>query len=150
MLATLQRLGVMPSFSRPAVSNDNRYPESLFKNMKYRPNDSLVPFVDLVAARQWVMGLVEWYHYEHRHSAICFVTPAQRYAGLDGAILEHRKAVDEAAHLANPPHRRGAACNWRHIKVLHLSPDPIGPHNPATVVKKRPKDRMTLNRRGDN
>ncbi len=37
MLATLQALGVMPSFSRPAVSNDNPYSESLFKTLKYRP-----------------------------------------------------------------------------------------------------------------
>lgn len=38
MLATLQALGVMPSFSRPAVSNDNPYSEALFKTLKYRPN----------------------------------------------------------------------------------------------------------------
>lgn len=33
MLATLQALGVMSSFSRPAVSNDNPYSESLFKTL---------------------------------------------------------------------------------------------------------------------
>ncbi|MCU7898476.1 MAG: DDE-type integrase/transposase/recombinase, partial [Candidatus Thiodiazotropha sp. (ex Lucinoma aequizonata)] len=37
MLATLQRLGVVPSFSRPSVSNDNPYSESLFRTMKYTP-----------------------------------------------------------------------------------------------------------------
>jgi transposase InsO family protein len=37
MLATLQKLGVMASLSRPAVSNDNPYSESLFKTLKYRP-----------------------------------------------------------------------------------------------------------------
>jgi transposase InsO family protein len=38
MLATtLQALGVMPSLSRPGVSNDNHYSESLFKTLKYRP-----------------------------------------------------------------------------------------------------------------
>ena len=40
MLATLQSLGVMPSFSRPAVSNDNPYSEALFKTLKYRPDYS--------------------------------------------------------------------------------------------------------------
>src|SRR4030042_3148119 len=35
MLSTLQRLQVMPSFSRPSVSNDNPYSESLFKTLKY-------------------------------------------------------------------------------------------------------------------
>ncbi len=34
MLSTLQRLGVMPSFSRPSVSDDNPYSESLFKAAK--------------------------------------------------------------------------------------------------------------------
>ena len=37
MLATLQRLGVVPSFSRPSVSNDNPYSESLFGTLKYTP-----------------------------------------------------------------------------------------------------------------
>lgn len=37
LLATLQTLGVTPSFSRPSVSNDNPYSESLFKTMKYIP-----------------------------------------------------------------------------------------------------------------
>lgn len=38
MLATLQQLGVMPSFSRPATSNDNPYSEALFKTLKHMPN----------------------------------------------------------------------------------------------------------------
>src|SRR5690606_31522882 len=33
MLATLQRLGIVPSFSRPAVSDDNPYSESLFRTL---------------------------------------------------------------------------------------------------------------------
>jgi len=37
LLATLQRLGVIPSFSRPGVSNDNSYSESLFRTVKYCP-----------------------------------------------------------------------------------------------------------------
>ncbi|MGY6276662.1 transposase [Methylomonas sp. MgM2] len=71
MLATLHRLGVMPSFNRPAVSNDNPYSESLFKTLKY----PLQSFADLPAARKWAGDLVPWYNHEHRHSAIGFVTP---------------------------------------------------------------------------
>lgn len=97
MLATLQQLGVMPSFSRPSVSNDNPYSESLFKTLKYRPKYPLKPFADVTAARQWVTELVAWYNHEHRHSAICFVTPAQRHEGLDDKLLDNRKAVYEAA-----------------------------------------------------
>ena len=74
----LRALGVMPSFSRPAVSNDNPFSESLFKTLKYRPSYPRRPFEDLTAARQWVNRFVYWYNHEHRHCAIGFVTPEQR------------------------------------------------------------------------
>ena len=77
MLATMITLGVMASLSRPAVSNDNPYSESLFKTLKYRPEYPMHPFTDIAAARSWVTTLVQWYNHEHRHSAIRFVTPAQ-------------------------------------------------------------------------
>lgn len=57
MLATLQRLGVAQSRSRPAVSNDKPYSESLFKTLKYRPQFPLQPFTDLLQARRWVTAL---------------------------------------------------------------------------------------------
>jgi putative transposase len=123
MLATLQGLGVMPSFSRPAVSHDNPYSESLFKTLKYRPDYPLKPFADVAAARHWVTGLVAWYNHEHRHRAIRFVTPAQRHAGLDGPLLEHRKAVYEAARLDHPRRWHGATRNWQRIQAVHLNPD---------------------------
>src|SRR3546814_3209316 len=52
MLATLQALGVAPSYSRPAVSNDNPFSESLFKTLKYRPAYPRQAFEDLGAARR--------------------------------------------------------------------------------------------------
>lgn len=123
MLATLQGLGVMPSFSRPAVSNDNPYSESLFKTLKYRPAYPLRPFADRAAARHWVSGLVDWYNPEHRHSAIRFVTPAQRHAGEDGALLEQRQAVYEAARARHPRRWCGPIRNWERIQVVHLNPN---------------------------
>lgn len=90
MLATLQSLGITPSFSRPSVSNDNPYSESLVKTLKYRPEYPAEPYADITAAREWLSGFVNWYNFEHRHSAIQYVTPAQRYAGLDTAILADR------------------------------------------------------------
>ena len=53
MLATMQKLGVMPSFSRPSVSNDNPFSESLFKTLKYCPQFSSEPFLNIVTAREW-------------------------------------------------------------------------------------------------
>jgi transposase InsO family protein len=50
MLATLRSLGVLALLSRPAVSNDNPYSESLFKTLKYHPEYPFDPFVDITAA----------------------------------------------------------------------------------------------------
>ena len=125
MLATLQQLGVMPSFSRPSVSNDNPYSESLFKTLKYRPKYPLKPFADVTEARQWVTGLVEWYNHEHRHSAIRFVTPAQRHEGLDDKLLDNRKAVYEAARAKHPKRWSGCSRNWKKILIVYLNPDKV-------------------------
>jgi transposase InsO family protein len=123
MLATLQKLGVIPSFSRPACSNDNPFSESLFKTLKYRPGYPRRPFDSLMAARQWVGTFVHWYNEEHRHSAINFVTPAQRHAGLDSALLRKRVEVYEAAKVRHPERWSGATRNWDPITTVHLNPD---------------------------
>lgn len=123
MLATLQALGVMPSFSRPAVSNDNPYSESLFKTLKYRPNYPRRPFENLLTARQWVSTFTHWYNHEHRHSAIRFVTPAERHAGLDGALLDKRIALYEAAKERHPERWSGVTRNWQPVSVVYLNPD---------------------------
>lgn len=123
MLATLQALGVAPSFSRPAVSNANPYSESLFKTLKYRPTYPRLAFESLLAARQWVGAFVQWYNHEHRHSAIRFVTPAERHGGLDTALLEKRTAVYEAAKRRHPERWSGATRNWQPVRVVHLNPD---------------------------
>ncbi len=123
MLATLQALGVAPSFSRPAVSNDNPYSESLFKTLKYRPAYPRQAFESLLAARQWVGVFVQWYNEEHRHSAINFVTPAERHAGLDTALLEKRAIIYEAAKNRRPERWSGHTRNWQPVLVVHLNPD---------------------------
>lgn len=60
MLATLHKLGVIPSFSRPSVSNDNPFSESLFRTMKYRPEYPSKPFESIDQAQAWVDGFVFW------------------------------------------------------------------------------------------
>ncbi len=123
MLATLQALDVSPSFSRPAVINDNPYSEALFKTLKYRPAYPHRAFERLLVARQWVGVFVQWYNEDHRHSAINFVTPAERHAGLDTALLEKRSIVYEAAKKRCPARWRDATRNWQPILVVHLNPD---------------------------
>ena len=74
-----QWLGIVPSFSRPHVCNDNPYSEALFRTLKHTPAYPRLPFASSDAARRWVARRVSWYNTEHRHSAIRYVTPDQRH-----------------------------------------------------------------------
>ncbi len=129
MLATMQRLGVAASRSRPAVSNDNPYSEALFRTLKYRPELPVKPFDDLLQARRWVTELVHWYNHEHRHSAISFVTPAQRHAQIDVDLLKARDKVYVAARAANPHRWSGTTRDWSHISEVHLNPETTDKQN---------------------
>lgn len=120
---TLHQLGVRPSFSRPSVSNDNPFSESLFRTLKYRPLYPRKPFASLHQARCWVDGFGHWYNTEHRHSAICYVTPDERHHHLDQALLVQRHAVYEAARAKNPQRWSGKTRNWSRIEVVHLNPE---------------------------
>ncbi len=122
MLATLQNLGVAPSFSRPSVSDDNPFSESLFKTLKYRPSYPDGAFASLAEARTWVDKFVGWYNTEHLHSGIRFVTPLSRHSGCDAVILEKRHAVYQAAKLANPSRWSGETRDWSLITEVRLNP----------------------------
>ena len=128
MLATLQRLGVVPSFSRPSVSNDNPYSESLFGTMKYTPAFPSKPFESLTAARDWVHGFVHWYNEEHRHSGIQFLRPAERHRREDHAILAKRKDLYEAAKERNPQRWSGQTRNWEPVGEVWLNPENSDAH----------------------
>ena len=123
MVATLERLGVLASFSRPHVSDDNPFSEALFRTLKYRPNYPTKPFVDVVAARAWVLGFVAWYNGVHLHSGIRFVTPNDRHAGKDKVILEGRHRVYAQARESNKARWSGPTRNWRSVDVVYLNPD---------------------------
>lgn len=123
MQATLHKLGVIPSFSRPSVSNDNPYSESLFRTMKYRPEYPSQPFESIEHAQSWVDGFVSWYNTEHLHSAIQFVTPDDRHYGNEAQILDNRRRVYELARRANPHRWSGATRNWDLVRQVWLNPD---------------------------
>jgi len=122
MLATLQRLGIVPSFSRPGVSDDNPYIESLFRTMKYCPEYPSKPFDSQAAAAAWVQRFVGWYNDRHCHSAISFVTPNQRHAGLDVGILAARKQVYEAARAKHPQRWSRHCRTWQRTDRVLLNP----------------------------
>lgn len=121
MLATMQSLGVVPSFSRPRVSDDNAYAEALFRTGKYCPLWPNQAFASLEEARAWVLRFTRWYNHEHRHSGIQFVTPAQRHHGKAPAILEQRKAVYEAARQRHPERWSGNTRNWDYEPTVWLN-----------------------------
>lgn len=123
MLACMQNLGVVPSFSRPRVSNDNAHAETLFRTAKYCPLWPERPFDDLAAARQWVQRFVAWYNGEHRHSGLQYVTPDQRHRGEAEGLLAQRKAVYAAAKEKHPQRWTGEARNWHLENRVWLNPE---------------------------
>jgi transposase InsO family protein len=124
LLTTLQDLGVVTSFSRPSVSNDNPYSESLFRTVKYRPEYPSSPFASLAAACAWVTWFVGWYNTGHQHSAIGFVTPDERHRGLDVDILAKRHAVYAEARARNPHRWSGTIRDWSPVEEVYLNPEP--------------------------
>lgn len=125
MLATLQKLGVVPSFNRPSVSSDNPFSESLFKTLKYRPGYPDKAFKSEVEAEGWVNKFVGWYNHEHLHSEIKYTTPMSRHEHKDDKILENRKEVYLKAKENHPGRWMRGIRNWDKIKEVSLNPEKI-------------------------
>jgi transposase InsO family protein len=135
MLATLQRLGIVPSFSRPRVSDDNPYSEALFKTLKYCPSFPEHGFASIEDARAWVEKFVHWYNNIHLHSGINWVTPASRHQNLDQQILDQRHEVYQAARAKTPNRWSKQTRDWSRPYIVELNPG------------RRPKD---LNKNSDS
>ena len=124
MLETLYALGITPSNSRPRVSNDNPYSESLFKTLKYTPDYQPAGFSSIEEARSWCQSFVNWYRFEHHHSGIKFLTPSSRHDGKGEEILANRHIVYEAAKAVHPERWNGRKTrNWNNITEVWLNPD---------------------------
>jgi transposase InsO family protein len=123
MLATMQSLGIVPSFSRPSVSDDNAFAESLFRHLKYAPSYPRHGFATLDDARAWVTRFVDWYNREHLHSAIALVTPDDRHYGRDIAILEKRRTTYALAQQLNPRRWTTAPRAWTRPTTVSLNPE---------------------------
>lgn len=139
MLVTMQWLGVVPSFSRPSVSNDNPFSESLFKTLKYCPVYPSKPFENIEAAREWVSKFVTWYNTKHLHSGINFVTPESKHQGEDIEILSKRNFIYLAAKRKNPNRWSGKTRDWspiQQVKLNHLKKE-------KTSVKKEPLNKSS-------
>lgn len=121
--ATLENLGVLMSYSRPHVSDDNPYSESLFGTMKTRPEYPRRPFANIEEARAWCATFVCWYNESHRHSAIGYVTPRQRHEGKSEALLAKRRLVYERARRRHPERWSEATRTWKNPTIVYLNPD---------------------------
>ena len=135
MITTLQWLGVVPSFSRPHVSDDNPYSEALFRTLKHTPAYPSLPFADIASAERWVARFVDWYNGVHRHSAIRYVTPDERYFGQEHAVLARRRELYDRARAANPERWTGATRNWTPVGLVTLNPEPAS----ANISKLTPR-----------
>lgn len=140
VLAMLHWLGVKPSYSRPRVSDDNAYAEALFRTAKYRPEFPVKGFADLVGARAWAADFVHWYNVDHRHSAIRYVSPAQRHAGDDHAILAARHALYAQARERNPARWSRHTRDWSPIGAVALNPE----RDSVVTTASHAKDRQPL------
>lgn len=121
MLATLQNLHVVPSFSRPHVSDDNPFSEALFKTLKYHASYPAY-FETIEDAQLWVSFFVDWYNNEHQHSGIKYVTASQRHTGEDIEILKIRKETYRKANLKHPERWSGKIKSWDWVGDVVLNP----------------------------
>jgi putative transposase len=118
----LESLGVISSYSRPRVSNDNPYSEALFRTCKYRSNYPVNGFKTIDAAREWVSGFVNWYNNDHYHSGLNFVTPNSRHNGKADKIMEKRKKVYNTAKDIHPERWTRKIRNWELPDTVALNP----------------------------
>jgi putative transposase len=97
----LSELGVVTSYSRPRVSNDNPFSEAHFRTLKYRP-DYPDRFDGFQHGHEHCRGFFPWYNHEHRHEGIAMLTPAEVHFGRAAEVLGARQRVLDAAYAVRP------------------------------------------------
>lgn len=101
LMDMLRQLKVRVTRSRPHVSDDNAFIESLFATFKSRlayPES----FGSLDEARAFCGRFVSWYNTSHRHSALDSLTPDEVFSGHAEQIQSHRNQVLAGAHARHP------------------------------------------------
>ncbi|EAU67410.1 transposase [Stigmatella aurantiaca DW4/3-1] len=130
MLAALRTLGIVPSFSRPQVRDDNPFSEALFRTLKQHPAYPAQRFASIESASTWMEGFVAWYNGQHLHSGLQFVTPNARHFGQEHEILARRRWLYERARLLHPARWSTHIRNWSPAGpaelLVSLDPKPPG------------------------
>jgi putative transposase len=101
LVAFYYKLGIVPGFSRPRVSDDNPYIESFFKTLKYKCGYPKF-FTSLDHARTWFSDFIDWYNNRHMHSGLQYITPMQKRTGEYIPIFNNRNMVIRDARAAHP------------------------------------------------
>jgi putative transposase len=120
----LEELGILRSFSRPRVGNDNQCSESLFRTVKYRPDYQRRPFANTVVTCLGVASFVDWYIHHHRHSGFKFVTPQQRHSVKALEICIQRTLVYKQARQRHPRRWSRSIRYWHQPEVVWIKPPP--------------------------
>ena len=123
MKVTLERLGIMASYSRPRASHDNPFSEALFRTCKYRPDWPAKGFVTKDDAQARVKSCPSWYNGEHLHSAIRFVTPSMRHTGQERDALANLAVPYANARAQKPERWPGKTRNWQPAGPVWLNPE---------------------------
>jgi putative transposase len=121
----LAGLGIDHSRSRPHVSNDNPFSESLFKTVKYDLDYPGV-FTDETQARDWLTRLLRRYNAEHCHSGLHGYTPNDVHDGTWTDTAASRQAVLDN-HSRHHPRR------YRHPPKVRIPPGTVWINKPAEL-----------------
>lgn len=101
LLDLLEASQTTASFSRPRVSDDNPFSESLFKTIKY---DLACPerFDSLTHARDWTARFLARYATDHCHSGMGWYTPEAVFTGQAAQQQARRQARLDAVYRRHP------------------------------------------------
>lgn len=94
LIELLEQNNVVTSYSRPRVSDDNPFSESLFKTIKYDLECPL-SFDSIEHAREWTEQFLHRYSTEHRHSGLGRYTPhAVHFGTAETQRLKRQERLD--------------------------------------------------------
>lgn len=101
LIDELEKHKIVPSYSRPRVSDDNPFSESLFKTIKY-DLECPIQFDSIEHARGWTEQFLFRYATEHRHSGLGRHTPHDVHHGTAAARRADRQHHLDTYWTAHP------------------------------------------------
>jgi len=137
MTALLARLEIGQSVSRPRVSDDNPFIESLFKTCKYQP-DFPDRFGSPQHARDWCRPFFDWYNDEHHHEGLALYTPSEVFHGRIDSVAAKRQEALDLAYTRHPQRFVGGPPRAaRPPARVHIN----APEEPSLKTEPKPRNR---------